>query len=297
MVVKDIANGWRLKDGLWTAPGQTPRSAGDLGTILLANTGDALPTGPLTAANLRTYWGDPTMGVDSTKLPRCSIENTEKGKAFVWTGEGHGDQSPITFYPKLANQTFDKIKLSCWMRFDTGFDPGLGGKICFGVGSYTDGTTNPPSGSTTPDPLGCSSRPMWLYDSVGGVITNRTEMIGYHYLPAATQINRHGDQNGGPIDLGSASVLEDGWHYHEWYHEMNSTGTNGSATQPTDGIWRWTRDGLIRSEITNIVWRRYSDNHWTKLMIDSFWGGSVDWSPAGGPYKYQLAQVKVVGYT
>jgi hypothetical protein len=244
-----------------------------------------MPVGPLSHANLRVLADDPTYGDNATQRARMSIESTAKGNALVWTTTAN-DISQIAFTFELQTP-FKRARMGFWMWFEEGFPLGdnIGGKIPGPAGTLLPVTKNPPSGGTTATD-GWGGRLMFNGDTVGGNLASESELTAYVYDHLRSGQGQHATP---PFPLSSGGVGTGIPIYVEQEIGMNTVGTEGSATQPTDGAHKLWVDGTLIYDVPR-DWRRHAAVWGTHIQWSQFFGGDVTWAPTTGPWRFYIAQ-------
>ena len=274
--------------GTWAIPGRAPAPGGGTSTkTLLRSTIDDLPTeDPINVVNMRKVLGI-TSGGGATTVARTGVRpSTGQGKVVVQHHHAnlYGTADGISWSAPLA-QSCTEATIELKIKFTSvGANPfhwGLGGKFP-GLGGVVPGKGNPPSGGT-PSAYGWSGRGMWLYDTVGGNVTNKTEFISYIYDP--TQTKAQGSTTYGKNRHTLIVPEADTWHTVKQYYKMNdvqsdptavdaTTGDTTGGSWSTNGVHRVWVDGVLGYENTAQVFRKFKAGIITHLFWSVFYGGS-----------------------
>lgn len=287
----DGGRGWRNP----ATNGEIPHN--EMGTVLHQPDLNAMATGALSLANMRTIMGDAALTDTTVFRDRLSLTSTAKGNAYTWTTTAN-DISQVVFQPKLSVPCLD-MSFEYWFMFEPGFPLGdnIGGKMPGPGAVDIPVTRTPPSGGTIDD-KGAAARNMFNGDNVGGNLTTDSELTSYLYRWDMSGIGYHGETaKGGPMAIGvdgSGNSLGT-WHHVKKRVSMNTVTTEGGSSPPADGKHQIWYDGVLRYDVP-IAWRKWDAVRWTHIQWSSFFGGDVTWAPTTGPWKFYLAQPKTVKY-
>lgn len=207
----------------------------------------------------------------------------------------------VSYQPVLVRPV-DYAEMSYWVRFNSNFTWGGGGKLP-GLGGNNSKVAYPPAGGA-PSPYGFTCRPMWrAQPGFSGAIANKIELTCYLYLPnlpAATYgIDRHYG-----VALGDTGGISDGaWRYVKQVVRMNTSSVSDNNIDPAtlvqgtdylaDGLHEVWVNGVRVYQKTDEVWRFYNDVHITRMHWSIFrGGGDSSWS-VGTPGDVDIAALNI----
>ncbi len=247
------------------APSAAPRP---VSTTSLESAGfNNLPTGRISAASFNAelgggYWDEKNYDDSS-----AAADTRGSGKVYrlvlrAGTIRSHpaGNNGIVAVIP-LSKQV-DNACIAYDIRFDSGFDWSVGGKLP-GLSGVAPGVPAAyPAGGNYGGSKGWSGRMMW---GAGGKMES--------YMYGATQVSKYGDS----IAWKKYFVLGR-WHRVQQCYTMNSPGVANGKLQT------WF-DGQQVLNITNRVYRTRSDVHISHMMWSIFRGGStMDWAGSRNSY-------------
>ena len=247
------------------APSPAPRP---VATTVLDSVGfNNLPTGRVSAASFNAelgggYW-------DETNYDDSSIAADTRGTGKVYRlvlragtirSYPAGNNGIVAVTP--LSRPVDNACIAYDVRFDSGFDWSIGGKLP-GLSGVAPGVPAAyPAGGNFGGSKGWSGRMMW---GPGGKMES--------YMYGATQVSKYGDG----IAWKKYFVLGR-WHRVQQCYTMNSPGVANGKLQT------WF-DGQQVLNITNRVYRTRSDVHISHMMWSIFRGGStMDWAGSRNSY-------------
>lgn len=216
---------------------------------------ESASNGSYSTGELRSDFGS----IDWAGIDRASLAS-ENGNRFLrvefprgGVGPSDGGAQFLTDFSQDIGD-HDELYLAYDVRFGSGFDFQLGGKLPgFATGSATSGGRQP-NGSN-----GFSTRMMWVE---GG------EAISYVYHP--DQPSRFGEN----LDWGSARFVPGRWTTVETRVRLNTPGQS-------DGIIEGWMDGRLVLRETGMRFRDTADLHIEGLFFSTFFGGSTqEWAPS-----------------
>lgn len=188
----------------------------------------------------------------------------------------------VSYQPIFARTTVDHAEMSYWVRFNTNFEWGGGGKLP-GFGGNNSKVSVPPAGGI-PSPYGFTCRPMWrAAPNFSGAIPNKIELTAYLYLPKLPADTFGIDRHYG-VELGDTGGFSDGtWRHVKQVLKMNTSTVSNNNLDPAtlvqgtdyqaDGLHEVWINGVRVYQKTDEVWRLYNDVHITRMHWSVFRGG------------------------
>jgi hypothetical protein len=262
-------------------------------TIAVAAT---LGTNPAGVAAFREIVGDPAYGY---------IQAQHDHMAIVDLGESQGrtlrvryddgwyqsaSNNGIAYMPVLPRPV-EAVTVSFWLRFNSGFTSGKGGKFGPGIG-WGNRHRGPAAGGSTTQPHAGSFRMMWRDDfRVSPYIydANATNGVGLATSPASPTYPADHD-----------------WHFYEYDIVMNTANIDSGPVGETppsvlegshylpDGVLACRVDSTTIYNSSTRVHRKYSDTMFTHLLWSWFrGGGDSTWDVTGGPGYMDMSEYTV----